>query len=453
MTYREILSKSVGFPLQDLLKGTNIVKNLTFLRETSAWDLERLQELQLKKLQALISFASRNVPYYEELFKKIRLKPQDINSLSDIIKIPILTKEIVRKENHRLVARDLSGFRIKVGKTGGTTGMPVVVYKDAQNRSMTWASYYRWFEWLGLHYSNSVATFWGDRTVIQKNIRKEFVDSSVNYLQNRMKISAFNLYEERYSLIYKQLLDFRPKLLKGYLSALVDFARFLKFNNLPLPSLVALSSTSETLLDINRKYLEQIFNVPIFDQYGCGEVSAISYECAKHSGMHITMEHIILEILGSDCNPVCEELGAVVATDLDNFVMPFIRYENGDLAIKSTDVCSCGLAHEMIKKIEGRAIDTITLNNGAKVHGVFFTDIFHELGIHANKISRFQVAQSYPGEINMKLETNETLGKSQRITLEEVLKMYFNDFQIEEVQRIPEEQNGKFKYIIGMPTI
>jgi len=446
---RKQIAKYIGYPLQDYIKKTDIIKKIQFLRESQFWEESRLYEYRLEKLKNIVKFAYRNVPYYEKLFNSINLKPGDIKKIDDIEKIPILTKEIVRKENMNLVARNFNMKYVKMGKTGGTTGVPIIVYKDTNNRTFTWASYYRWYEWMGLEYGDKTATFWGARTVLSKSLKSKIIDSISNILQNKIVINSFNMRNDDLIKIYENLRTFRPVILKGYLSALLNLAYFIEINGLTELRPKVLSSTTEKLLPHNRSYLEKIFNAPIFDQYGGGELSAISYECNKHNGLHINQEHIICEVLDDNDRPIYGNSGRIIGTDLDNYVMPFIRYENGDLATISKENCSCGINQPLMHSIEGRTVDTITLQNGSKVHGVFFTDILYELGILTDKIQRFQIIQYQPGKINLKLESREPVEQYLKEKLLRSLDTFFVDVELEEMKKIHNESNGKFRYIIS----
>jgi phenylacetate-CoA ligase len=445
--YRKTLARKVGFPLQDFAKKTYILDTLEHLRNSQYWDDQRIEEYRVEKLRKLIAHAGQNVPYYEKLFKNIKLDASDIRSTDDIVKIPILTKEIMRSEGSNLISRNSKHRNIKIGKTGGTTGSPVTIYKDGQNRSFTWGSYYRWYEWMGLVYGDKSATFWGARTVLSTSVYKKYMDWLTNTLQNTLAINAFQMSKSDLAEILTKLAVFQPDIIKGYLSALLKLAKYMEIHsNISLRPKV-LSSTSETLLPHQREYLSKIFGAPMFDQYGCGELSAISYECAEHNGLHINQEHMICEILDTDNNPALGTLGRVVGTDLDNFVMPFIRFENGDLARISETKCRCGVNQPLMTAIEGRAIDTIILNTGSSVHGVFLTDIFAELGIFSSSVQRFQAIQYSPGNIHLMLETDENLDSKLLNSLEKHLYNYFSEVKIELSAELPEEENGKFKYI------
>jgi len=446
---RRSIAKYIGYSLQDYIRKTDTLGTLSFLRESQFWDEMHLEEYRLNKLKNLVDFAAKNVPYYQNLFKSIKLKAFDIKRLEDINKIPVLTKEIVRKENMNLVASNFNMKYVKKGKTGGTTGSPIVVFKDVNNRSFTWASYYRWFDWMGVNYFDKAANFWGARSVLSVSYRKKIIDRTVNYLQNNLAFNSFNMGENDLPTIYNKLKKHKPVIIKGYLSALLILANYLETNSLDNIKPKVISSTSEMLLTNNRKYLEKIFGAPIYDQYGCGELSAIAYECSEHKGLHINQEHIICEILDDDNKFITGKPGRVVGTDLDNYVMPFIRYDCGDLATYADFKCTCGVNQPLLTSIDGRETDTIMLSNGRKVHGVFFIDIFFELEILTDKIKRFQVYQACPGEIEFRYEKAGEINVKILNELIAMLHRYFSKVDFIEVKHLPIEPNGKFKYIVN----
>ena len=446
---RKILAKQIGFRIQDLIKGTSILDKYFELRKSQFWDEGKVYDYQLHKLKSLIKYSSKYVPYYESLFEKIKLSHHDIKSLDDISKVPILTKEILRISGDDLLSREFKKFKVKYGKTGGTTGVPVKVFKDEQNRSFTWGSYYRWYDWMGVNYYDHIVTLWGASTVFKHSFKNNLYNMSQQFIQNESVFSSFELDNKNMDLIARRIRFSKSVLLKGYLSALLEFAHFVEKNNYKLDSIKAISSTTETLLPHNRKYLEKVFNAKVFDQYGCGEVSAISYECSAHNGLHINQEHVICEVLNDSNKNILNSSGRVVATDLDNYVMPFIRYENGDLATLSDKKCTCGINQPLMKSINGRTIDTVVLNNGRKVHGVFFTDILYELEILTDKIQRFQIFQDIPGSIEFRIETKESLSSNVKDEIEKAFLFFLDKVNIVEFDKIPNSKSGKFSYIIS----
>lgn len=444
----KLIAKYIGFPMQGFVKKTRILPALKLLQESQYWNEEQMYNYRLLKLQQLVQYSYKHVLYYTELFDVHGISPDVIKTLDDIKKIPILTKELARVNQKKLVADNVNFKYIKKGKTGGTTGVPLLIYKDTNDRSFAWASYYRWYDWMGIKKEDKVLSLWGAKTVLKTKIKDNIFGNVKDWIQNSKTINTFSLNADTLPKIYAKIMKYNPALIKGYLSTLILLAKFMQANKLhPNNNLKAISSTTETLLPMYRTLLQKVFYVPIYDQYGCGENSAVSFECGKHNGLHVNEEHVLVECMDENNDDVLEKKGRLIITSLDNFVMPFIRYENGDMATLHETKCSCGVNSQLMSSIDGRTIDTVTLKNGSKVHGVFFTDLLYEVGITTDNISRFQIFQYNSGAIDFKLETKNSLSENLLHKLESETLRFVNSVNITLVDYIPNEHNGKFKYI------
>ncbi|MBE0518141.1 MAG: hypothetical protein IH630_02805 [Thermoplasmata archaeon] len=84
-----------------------------------------LKEEQDASLWKLVSFAYENVPYYHRLFKGLGLKPEDVKKVEDLQKLPVLTKEIIKRNWDDLRPVNLRDIRYADKATGGSTGTPL----------------------------------------------------------------------------------------------------------------------------------------------------------------------------------------------------------------------------------------------------------------------------------------------------------------------------------------
>jgi len=66
--------------------------------EIELMDREELEVLQLHELKLQLRRCYRNSEFYREKFKKAGMKPEDVQSLDDIIHLPFLTKDELREE-------------------------------------------------------------------------------------------------------------------------------------------------------------------------------------------------------------------------------------------------------------------------------------------------------------------------------------------------------------------
>ncbi len=450
---KQTISNKIGYPLKDLQTKSPILKTKSFLQESQFWDKKAIEEYQLKKLQYLVKHAYENVPYYTKLFDGLKLKPADIRTLADIKKIPVLTKEVARKENMNLVARDAAGRKFFKTKTGGTSGPPLVIYKDINSYAFEWGSFYRWYNWIGIDLGDPMVTLWGSPTVLSESKKHKLKKKFSDILLNHMSVNSFTLNDTTFPALIKRLNKFKPKILKGYLSAMLQLAKYVEQHNIKFDfSLKAISTTSETLFPYQKKYLEEIFKCKVYDQYGCTEVCAVSYECAAQNGMHINHEHVLVEVL-SDDHLQDVTSGKLVLTDLDELSMPMIRYENGDRATLSDKVCKCGVKQPLIASIDGRVANTIRLRNGSEVHGVFFTDILFELKNRgSDDVIKFQVYQDKEAAIEFRVETRKELSKEFNDELKAALLRFFDTVTVIKLPAIPPGPSGKHLYVVSKLT-
>jgi len=448
---RQKINRYLSLPFQDFKNKTNVIQTYKFLLQSQEWTVEKLEYYQLEKLKKLINYSYYNVPFYRDLFDKNSIKPDNINSLNDINMIPVITKEDVRSAGDNIYSKNYNKNKVFFGKTGGTTGVPLHLIRDKNDYSFAWGAFYRWMNWMGINIGESTIKIWGTKTVLKSSWRNKLYNSIKDLLYNRTIVNSFNINENVLPDIIKLLNSNKPRFIRGYLSALIQISEYLQSNSISLDfKPKAISSTTETLLPPFRAVLEKAFSAPVFDQYGCGECNSIAYECEAHEGLHVVNEHVLVQILDENNNSVLNKDGKLVITNLDNYAMPFIRYENGDSAIFSNQLCSCGMKHPLLKKINGRTTDTIILKDGSKVHGVFFTDILDELFDKQNIIfKRFQVYQNKPGYIEFRLESKVTVSENFKKLLLDALMRFFNNVVIKEVEKLDFDRSNKFRYIIS----
>jgi phenylacetate-CoA ligase len=121
----------------------------------------------------------------------------------------------------------------------------------------------------------------------------------------------------------KELLGKRKiKLLRSYTQYLYTIASELRQRGYRY-NVKSIMTTAEPLFPEHRVLFQEVFGAEVFDQYGCGEIGGIAFECDHHEGLHVTEERVILET---------GETGELIITDLDNLALPLIRYSNADEA-------------------------------------------------------------------------------------------------------------------------
>lgn len=451
MSLRSFIAKKISYPLQDVANGTSILATLKELNQSQSWPLQKQQEYQFEKLLRLIHHSVEHVPYYRELFRNEKLVVADIKEPEDIRKIPILTKEIARERNPQLVSRDVDRRRVMKGVTGGTTGPPLKLLRDIPDRNFTWAAFYRWYQWMGVNYGDRMVQLWGTPAVLHVPLSYKIRSAAKDFYYNRHIINSFHLNERTIPGLLEKIEKEKPLFIRGYLSALIQVSEYILSNHITLSHKPrALSSTTETLFPAYKKLIETAFGSKLYDQYGCGECNSISFDAGDKNGLYIATEHALLEVLNQDNSHAGLEQGRFVVTNLDNYAMPIIRYENGDSGRLSEYDETSEIKLPAMKEVLGRTADTITLKDGSRVHGVFFTDILNELfAENPANIHRFQVFQAVPGKVEFRIEKATPPPKEYMAALERALGKFFNEVHVVTMANLPQDKTGKFRYILS----
>ena len=114
------------------------------------WSKADIAAYQDERLRGLVRHAYANVPFYRELMQALRLTPRDIRGRADLPKLPLLTKEHVRRNRERMVADGVRRERLIPGYTGGTTGSALRFYSSPEAVAFQWAVWWRHRQRFGL---------------------------------------------------------------------------------------------------------------------------------------------------------------------------------------------------------------------------------------------------------------------------------------------------------------
>jgi len=415
--------------------------------EENQWlSVEEITEWQSLRLRKLVKHAYQTVPYYQEVFKKNKLVPNDIQSLDDLYKIPILTKDDIKQNFKQLLSAEVPRRLVRLGHTSGTTGSPLQVAYDINTCVAHHAADWRQKNWAGLEYGQPYASLQGRLIVPLSQKKPPFWRK--NYINNQLFLSSFHLTEANLPYYFEKLEKDKIQYLEGYPSNIYILALYLNKINAIFP-LKAILTSSETLFAFQRQVIEKAFNCKIFDFYGMAERVVFATECDQHQGHHLNLDYGITEFLDNDNQPVsCGELGHIVATSLHNFAMPLLRYKTNDSCALMHDSCSCGRAFPLMDSVATKNESIITLPDGRLLSPSVLTHPFKPM----KNIIESQIIQDAVDNIRVKVVKNNKYSDND----EKVLLAGFRErvgeslrIEIEYVGSIERTKNGKFKWIIS----
>lgn len=389
----------------DVLKfGPLFSKSFAELQRSQWYSTEQFDELQRRKLQALIRHAYENVPYYRSAFDRLQLTPDDIATPADLKKLPLLDKAILRNNPHDFVARNAPRLGKFPGWTTGTTGTPLNALRSRESIAVENAMIWRQRRLAGLSYRCRKVAVWGTiwENVIVPARQRVPPFWQYNATDNQLLLSYYHMSEETLPAYVRRLESFKPELIEGFPSTLLILARYLKKVNKVVP-VKAIFTSSEMLYDVHRKELEESFATKVFDLYGQAERVVAATECERHAGLHINPEYGVFEILKDGEDALPGTAGEVVGTGLNNFLMPLIRYRTGDLATLATHPCPCGRHMPLLAGIQGRMADIIRTPDGRMVPGNGLMGAFHGIA----NIKRSQIIQERLDHIVVKIQRED----------------------------------------------
>ena len=439
-----LLSKYVLIPLLEKRANGSTSKCQKELERTQWLPRDELKQLQEARLQRLLKHAYKNVPYYQSLFDEEGLKPGDIRTTEDLRKLPILTKDNVRRNFNELVAQNYDKNQMKIASTGGTTGEPLKFYVP-RDRGQSWGALWRGLHWYGFEPGDKWAEIWSHP--FKETILTNMSQKLSQLLRRFIFLSAFELTEGQMQLFAYRIKKFKPRYLIAYPSAAYILAEYIKQQSIDITSLRVVVTTAEKLYDYERETIKETFGCDVFEYYGGGEVLSMAYECPEHHGLHISAENVILEIVRDDGQPSHPgEMGRIVVTDLNNYAMPFIRYENGDLGILSAIDCPCGRGLPLLESVEGRIADVIVTKDGF-ISSPILTTIFKNL-----RVRQYQITQESGEEIFIKIMKGEGYSQEDTDYIVNTMHQYVGDdmrIQIQFVDSIPLTMAGKRRVVIS----
>ena len=449
--YGPLLAK-VLFPAFEAARGRPTVPLLRYLEGTERWGLDQLRDLQVGLLRRLLRHAYEHTPHYREVMDRAGLRPEGVTTVADLARLPLLDRDTVRATMATRLASAPPGVAV-TKSTSGTSGEPVVVKYNAESRHWRDAVRWRGYGWAGYRIGSRAFHYWGRGPAATSWWKRQKAE-----LDHRLKrdhyVDCTPRGDAALADAVDQLRRYRADVIVAYSSGAAALARFVNERGLRSWCDTPVLLGAERLWPRDRAEIEAAFG-PAFETYGCREVMLIASECEAHSGMHQSMEAMIVELIVREPDGRTRparpgEAGEVVVTDLHNLACPMIRYVNGDLAVAHADgPCACGRHLTRIGPIEGRVTETLRDGHGNAVGGLVFNILF---GVMDQVAKKFQVVQRVDGSVVMKVvpQVGRALPAANTNQIQAFAAKYLpgTPFAIEYVEDIPLTAAGKRNVVV-----
>lgn len=432
--------------LFDLIKGHHTLAYLNEFEKTLHFSKDDLSNYQYQKTQKLLLHAAQHVPFYRKIFQEAGFDPQSMRHLDEMNKIPVLTREDLQNHWSEIVSEKHRKTDLSKGSSSGSTGLPVFYYKDKLAVSAGHAAHLLGWSFATWEMKSKGLHIWGNPSTVN-NEWNRWSSKMKARLFNHHKFPAYTLthgenFRKLYTLIKKEKYDY----IDGYTNAIFLFADYMKQHNLQFRHTIKqVLTTAENLQDYQRQLIEEQI-APVYDEYGCGEINGIAYQCEECQEYHVIDPHVYLEFGEPSGANAAREL---VITDLDNYAFPLIRYKNDDMAVPSENNTSCSIPFSSIKSVAGRQSDVIRLKDGGtlSVPSFFGSMLLKQVkGIKQYQIERVKEDLIY---VNF-VKSADFTGKDHDLlasALDEYLLNRIN-YEIHYLEEIKPAPTGKYKLLI-----
>lgn len=381
------------------IRGLNVSKLHRDLMKKEGWSEAAWREHQNLLFLDFVKHCYEKVPYYKELFDSINLKVEDIKSIDDIAKIPILTKELARENLDKLVVKEEVDENL-IAHTTGSTGSPLSYYGSKERSEHIVAGLWRLYSRCGWQPGEQIASIWGFKNEHQSFLKMKLRD----YFSGITHLNAWKANDADFEKWFEAIKNKKVRIIMCYGSSGSRFANWMINNNKQYNGIRGVFSTSEKLYDNQKALIEQAFNCPVFDMYGCGEVVHLACSC-KEGNMHLNPDMSIVE--EGDLNENGQR--PLIVTGLRSRTMPFLRYTNGDSGLLTDKKCTCGLNTPLMELKVARLSDVFTFSDGKKYPSLYFVLRMYKKGFEG--VELFQFHQVKIDEIILKIVKNDRFTK------------------------------------------
>jgi phenylacetate-CoA ligase len=422
-----------------------VIRQLAALRQVlrdATLNGDALRALVHARLRTVLESACRDVPYYRECMRAAGYDPlTDYRGPEDLRSLPITTKQVLKEQGAlRFVQAGANLDTCFRDSTSGSTGIPLVIYRDEHARAIQIA------KWLRVLFLNGYSVF--DKVLS--------ITGPTRLSEGRSVLQKFGLLR-RMPLDYRlppeamtdALLAYKPDVLYGGRSFLEMMCLEMERRNTRPAPVKLLVATNEMVRQASRDLFRRYFGVELTESYGSVEMGVLAFEAPERQGLRLCEDLTYYEFLDDQGNPVPPGgIGRVVVTDLTGTLMPFIRYDQGDRAEHQEVPDSRGLPRRVIRRILGRDDDYVVLPDGRRTT----FDAIYEIVDEYHGIHQFRIIQRSRTLFHVQVVAERTylssVGPELTRRLQSVLFPEAR-YEVIAVDRIEADPNGKTRIFIS----
>jgi len=335
-----------------------------FLKVTPHYSREQMRDWQWERLTRLVRHAYENVPFYHDLYRGLSFRPDDLHTWDDFHRLPTVTKDqVIANFPDRMLAKGYKLDDLVVSRSSGSSGKVLDIAYDSRAMVL---------------YTLAGLRLYGMGFPYRPWHRQLYIYTSPYPLNSLFGLYPLDFVSTLTPIpeIIAQLKSRKPDLLVCYPSHLKQIDQEMTEADLARIHLRCVSVNSEMSTQSERDYLSKRFRCPVLDEYSSEELTRIAVQC--RCGTYHLFEDI--NYLEAKPEPSREDsLGVLIGTNLHNYAMPMIRYEQNDLGRIEETTCTCGSNFRALINLQGRKNDSFILPSGRKISSGFLLDATYEI--------------------------------------------------------------------------
>ncbi len=321
---------------------------------------EELETVQLRRLQETCSRIYNLVPHYKESFDAAGVKPGDIRSMRDLVKLPFTRKQHLRDNYPFGLFTVGSDQVVRIHSSSGTTGKPTVVGYTAKDMDIWAEVMMRVYIMAGMssedimHNAYGYGLFTGG---LGFHTAAEVLGAAV--------VPSGGGFTSRQLMLMK---DYGATVLACTPTFALHLAEVAQREGYDLKNDFKLRVGifgAEPVSSGLKKEIEKTWGIKYFETYGLSEIigPGVSGSCEYGETLHVAEDHFIPEIIDPKTGEALPfgERGELVFTTVTKQAIPLIRYRTGDLTVLHPEPCKCGRTLVRMESIVGRSDDMLII--------------------------------------------------------------------------------------------
>jgi phenylacetate-CoA ligase len=361
--------------------------------------LAAIERAQGRRLRATVAHAHEHVPYYRETMRRLGLGPGDIATAADIAKLPLIDREQIQRDPEYFVSRSRRRDGHIEMRTGGSTGEPIVYFRDMPSALQRMVAFQRMEPTLarltGRRLRRRVALIspaGSSTTAVNRATQSRMLRPGVRAVYR--EFSVFDPPEE----VARGIEEFRPHVIWGYGSYIEALYPHLAARGGADPQPKVVVYAADPVSEPIRGLLADELGIEPLSVYQAVESPTIGWECERHRGHHLNLDLCPIRILDGEHREVpVGDSGQIVISNLVNRGTVLLNYLLGDLVTRLPELCDCGRTLPLLSYLEGRTSDWLRSASGQPVHPQALRDFLRFVA----GIRRYQLVQERPGHVRV----------------------------------------------------